>query len=426
MKMMVKRKSKVSSFCLTVILVIAVLFSFTPGAVNAQTEGADTDTLFDVGSKGMVCMEGDSGKVLYDKNGDEKFYPASLTKVLTALVVLENTEDLKKTTTVSDNAVNGIDPTSSHIALDVGEKISVEDLLYGLLLCSGNDCAVALAEETSGSIKEFSKLMNKKVKELGLENSHFVNPHGLYDKKHYTTPKDLANIMKACVKNKKFVEIFSTLKHVVPKTNKSKKRELWNNHRMVKGKYQAYKGVVGGKTGYITESGFNLITYAKRNDMGLITVAMRGDGQSAIVDDTKKVFDYYFKHYHVEFLDKKDIGEGSVVIEDKKIKVKPSNDVRMLLPKKVVADDLKVSIQPYEEVQLPVKKKQIVGRAIVTYDGKKVGATTVVSKQNVLSKMQIGMRIGGAVFACVILIVLLIVIVRARKKNKKKQIFTNK
>lgn len=407
-------------------MAVGLLLCYSPAITLAQTDGADTDSLFDVGSNGMVCMEGQSGKILYDKNGDEKFYPASLTKVLTALVVLENTKDLKKETTVSENAVDGIDPSSSHIALDIGEKISVEDLLYGLLLASGNDCAVALAEETSGSVKEFSKLMNQKVKDLGLKNSHFVNPHGLYDEKHYTTPKDLAKIMKSCVRNKKFVEIMSTLKHVVPKTNKSDKRELWNNHRMVKGKYQHYDGVVGGKTGFITESRFNLITYAKKGDLGLVTVAMRSDGQSAVVDDTKKVLDYYFDKYHIDVLKKKDIGEKSVTIDDKKIKVKATKDIRMILPKDVKAEDVEVEASPYDEMELPVKKGQIVGKVAASYDGKQLGATTVVSKQNVMSTFQIAMRIGAAIFAAVMLILLLIVIMARSKKKKKKQIFTNK
>ena len=426
MMMMKRRKSKAVSKFIAAVLAVGLLFSCCPSATLAQTEGADTDSLFDVGSRGMVCMEGQSGKIMYDKNGDEQFYPASLTKVLTALVVLENTKDLKKVTTVSENAVDGIDPSSSHIALDIGEKISVEDLLYGLLLASGNDCAVALAEETSGSVKEFAKLMNKKVKDLGLKNSHFVNPHGLFDKKHYTTPKDLARIMKSCIRNKKFVEIMSTLKNVVPKTNKSEKRELWNNHRMVKGKYQYYKGVVGGKTGYITESRFNLITYAKKGDMDLVTVGMRCDGQSEIVDDTKKVLDYYFDKYHVDVLKKKDIGEKRVVIDDKKIKVKATKDIRMILPKDKTAKDVKSEASPYEEMELPVKKGQIVGKVTANLDGKQVGATTVVSKQNVMSKMQIALRVGAAIFVAVMLILLLVVMIIRSKKRKKKQIFTNK
>lgn len=404
--------------------VIMCLSSFTAATGAEAVDGPET---VGVEAQGMVCTDADSGRVLYDKSGDERFYPASLTKVLTALVVLENTKDLDKETTVSDNAVNGIDPSSSHIALDVGEKITIRHLLYGLLLCSGNDCAVALAEETSGSVKEFAKLMNEKAKELGMDDSHFTNPHGLFNKKHYTTPKDMAKVMRACVKNKEFVEIFSTIKHVVPKTNKSKKRELWNNHRMVKTKYAYYKGVVGGKTGYITESSFNLITYARRGDLGLIAVAMRNEsGQDAIVKDTAAIFDYYFKKYHVEVLDKNDIPKSKVSIDGKVVGTKAKNDIRLLLPKGVKAEDVKLDVKPYDEVTLPIKKGEIVGKVTASYDDRVLGASTVVSTQDVISRTQELFRIGAAIFVVAAMLAVAIAIVVAGKKRKKKRVFGKK
>lgn len=148
-------------------LTVIIMLTMSVGAVFAASpEGPDVFPLSDV--RGAAVIETNSGVSLYAKNADKQFYPASTTKVLTAITVLENAEDLDKETTVSDAAVNGIDPSSSHIALEVGEKVTIRQLLYGLLLCSGNDCAVALAEEVGGSVSDFAKMMNKTAKKSAL------------------------------------------------------------------------------------------------------------------------------------------------------------------------------------------------------------------------------------------------------------------
>ena len=227
-----------------------------------DTSGYVTDTNKDVKieSKAGIVLDSAHDIILYDKNADKKMYPASCTKVLTALVVLDNAPDLNKEVTVSQEAIDSLEEGSSHIALVPGEKVTIKDLLYGLLLESGNDCANVLAEEVGGSSEGFAEMMNAKAKEIGANDSHFVNPHGWYNKDHYTTAHDLAIIMDECVKNEKFVKIDSALKYKIKKTNKSPARELWNSHRMIPNKYAYYEGVLGGKTGFTKESKCCLIT----------------------------------------------------------------------------------------------------------------------------------------------------------------------
>ena len=394
------------------ILVMAILSVMSVGTVSADSvEGPAQLNISD--SRGVSVIEGNTDTYLYGKNGDKRYYPASTTKVLTAIVVIENTKDLDKVTKVSDNAVNGIDPSSSHIALEVGEKVTIRQLLYGLLLCSGNDCAVALAEEVAGSVKEFAKMMNDTAQRIGATNSHFVSKH------HYTTPNDLAKIMSYCIKNDQFVEILKTIKFVIPKTNKSKKRELWNNHRLIKYKYKYYKGVVGGKTGYIDESGFNLITYAKRGDLKIITVCMRASSQSAIDDDTVKLLKRYLKKYHLDTVAAKDAPKAETKLEDKNVEAVAENDMTVVLPASAKASDVKIKETFNDDVKLPLKKGQKIGAVKCVFKDKVVGRGVLVSKNDYETQQQTMTRKIAIGAGCALAVILVIIIVwRVRKKNK--------
>lgn len=395
---------------------IALCMSF--GAVFARSvDGPAQLDLSD--SKGASVIETNTNQYLYGKNADKRFYPASTTKVLTAITVLENAKDLDKVTTVSDNAVNGIDPSSSHIALEVGEKVTIRQLLYGLLLCSGNDCAVALAEEVGGSVKGFAKMMNDTAQKIGAKNSHFVNPHGLFSKKHYTTPNDLAKIMSYCVKNDKFVDIIKTIEYVIPKTNKSKKRDLWNSHRLIKYKYKYYKGVVGGKTGYIDESGFNLITYAKRGDLGIVTVCMSASGQASVDDDTVTLLNRYFKKCRLDTIAAKDIPVAEKKYEDKNVKAASEGDIKVVLPKDAKTSDVRFEETFNKDVKLPLEKGQKVGTISCLYNDRVVGQGTLVSTNDYETQHETMMRkvATGAGIAVVLIVVIVIIAVMMRKKK---------
>lgn len=213
-----------------------------------------------------IILEFESGRILYEKNINEKMFMASTTKILTAITVIENC-NIDDIVTVSDKTI-GVEGSS--IYLEAGEKLSIKDLLYGLMLRSGNDCAETLAVYCSGSIQNFAELMNATAKRIGAFNSNFVNPHGLHDDNHYTTAYDLALISRYAMKNQIFREIVSTESIQIPFSTRNTKRFLINKNKMLK----EFDGSTGIKTGYTKKAGRCLVSSCFRNGMELICVVL--------------------------------------------------------------------------------------------------------------------------------------------------------
>lgn len=379
---------KIQQKYVTALCLILVLFcGFTTATALAQpkenTIPIRSQEQVRIKASAGFIMEAETGQVLYDKKSQHKYYPASCTKILTALVALETWgDDLSKVLTVSHDAVYEIDPESSHMALEEGEKITRKQALYGLMLASANDAAVVIAEDAGGSQESFAKKMNEKAKELGMNHSHFVTPHGLYDKDHYTTAADLGKAMKAATKNKTFVKIFSAVKYTIPKTNKSKKRVLWNNHRMVKTKFFHYPGVIGGKSGYITKSGFNLVTVCKKNNMTLISVVMHGKTADNMAKDTKKLFDDGYSHYS-----KRKIPVDAAMVDMgsfKRIKTTFDKDSLIaIIPTSYKDDAITADVKLNDHLDLPVKKGDLIGHIMLKAGNKTIGDQPIYSKQKI-------------------------------------------
>ncbi len=213
-----------------------------------------------------IIMEVNSNRVLFEENAYEQKYMASTTKILTAIVIIENC-NLDDIITITKKTT-GIEGSS--IYLEEGEKLSVKDLLYGLMLRSGNDCAETLAVHCSGNIKEFAELMNKTAKKIGALNSNFVNPHGLHDDNHYTTAYDLALISAYSIKNSIFKEIVSTKSIKIPFTTRDYDRFLINKNKMLSN----FEGSTGIKTGYTKKAGRCLVTSCERNGIELVCVVL--------------------------------------------------------------------------------------------------------------------------------------------------------
>ena len=250
----------------------------------------------EIGSGSAIVIEAETGTVLYDKNMHEKSYPASITKILTALLAIENCS-LNEMVTFSDNAVFSIPRDSSHIAITPKEELSVENCLYGLLLASANEVANALGEHVSGTTDKFVELMNERAKELGALNTHFNNTNGLPDENHYTTCYDMAMISREAVFNDTFIKIDSTTAYVIPPTNlQPESRPVNSLHPLLISGDTHYDGCFGGKTGYTTVAGNTLVTFAKRNNMTLICVVMKSDSQSVYSDSTA-LLDYGFANF---------------------------------------------------------------------------------------------------------------------------------
>lgn len=281
---------------LSILLCITLLLGITPAktvyAAPAWPSGIS------ISADGGILMDADSGTVLYGKNIHEAYYPASITKILTALVIIKNC-DMDDIVTFTHSAVNTLEPGASILGARVGDKMTVRDCLYALLLQSANEVANALAEHCSGNIEAFAELMNKEAESLGCMNSHFANPSGLNDPNHYTSAHDMALIAKAAFADPAFVEIDSALYYDVPAGQLKQYPDGWRyyaHHRMLKrNDSQYYTGIIGGKTGYTSLAGNTLVTCAERDGLKLIAVVL--NGYQTHYSDTKNMLDFGFENF---------------------------------------------------------------------------------------------------------------------------------
>ncbi len=245
-----------------------------------------------IASEGAVLLDAQTGTVLYGKNAEAKYYPASITKLMTALLVAERS-NLTDTVVFSKAATTNLESGAVTLGLVEGDRLTVEQSLYGLMLKSANEVANGLAEHVSGSVSGFATLMNAKAKELGCTNTTFVNPNGLNNSGHYTTPHDMALIARAAFQNDKVRKVTSTVSYQIPATKKAAARTITMGHKMINSSdSHYYPGVIGGKTGYTSAAGNTLVTCAEKNGVRLVVVVMKS--KSTHYADTKALLDYGF------------------------------------------------------------------------------------------------------------------------------------
>ena len=248
-----------------------------------------------VGAAGAVIMDADSGEILYGKNIYKHLYPASITKLMTALLAYENL-DLADHITFSENAVYGIESGSSNIGMDVGQSITVEEALYGLLIASANEVAIALGEKVSGSEKDFADLMNERARQLGCENTNFVTLNGLHDRNHYTCAYDMALIARQVYQHTDLIRYMSDYNYHFVKSEKQPD-DFWisNTNDFLTGEME-YDGIVGGKTGYTDQARETLVTFAEREDVHLICVIIKEEPPYEYYD-TIDLLNYAFDNF---------------------------------------------------------------------------------------------------------------------------------
>lgn len=263
----------------------------TQAAVTTQSE----ITKPTVSSEGAVLLDAATGQVLYGKNENQQFYPASITKVMTALLVLEHC-NLNDVVTFSASATTNLESGAVALGIVEGDQLTVEQCLYGLLLKSANEIGNGLAEHVAGSVSAFADMMNEKARSLGCKNTNFVNPHGLNNTEHKTTPYDMALIMRAALQNETFRKIDSTTSYKFPATKNADERTITMGHKMLyTSDSRYYEGIIGGKTGYTSKAGNTLVTGVERNGVRLVAVIMKS--QSTHYADTKAMLDYGFTYY---------------------------------------------------------------------------------------------------------------------------------
>ncbi len=289
---------KILNFLFFTCICILIPFSFSFVYANNDYTNFDNELY----CMSDIAMDLETEDILYSKNEDLKIYPASTTKILTALIVIENL-DLEKKVIITKDEVDMIPYNSSVMGIKTGEIFSVEQLLYGLLLPSGNDAAIVLAKETAGNVENFVNLMNEKCSKLGLTNTHFCNPHGYHDENHYSTAKDMAKLFKTCMQNDVFVKIISSLSYKIEKTNLSDEKILVNSAKILNPSYSGIynKYIKGGKTGYTIEANGTFIGYAQKENKKIIIGCFNGlqniNGYQGRFLDATKLTDYIFKNY---------------------------------------------------------------------------------------------------------------------------------
>jgi serine-type D-Ala-D-Ala carboxypeptidase (penicillin-binding protein 5/6) len=315
-----------------------------------------------VGAKGAVLMEQKSGRVLYEKNAHTKMRIASITKIMTGILAIESGK-MNQYVKVSENATHA---EGSSVYLKPGEKIKLRDLVYGLMLRSGNDTAVAIAEYIGGSVDGFALLMNQKAREIGMANTHFANPHGLDDhENHYSTAYDMALLMRYAMRNKTFQKISGTKVYKAPNPTENWDREWKNKNRLL----TKYKYCTGGKTGFTKLAKRTLVTTAKNGDMELIAVTLNDSNDW---NDHISMYESGFKGFDMAEV----LSKGKVDITNnkyykghlylKKSVVYPSTNKEMDL------FTVKYKLNKPEKQWDAHKMEKIVGKAVIYLDGRVV------------------------------------------------------
>lgn len=347
----------------------------------------------DISAGAAILIDSSSEKIIYSKNESEKMYPASTTKILTAILTIENC-NLDDVVTVPYEAISSIPSGYSVAALQVGEQLTVEQLLQVMLIHSANDAANVLAYHVSGSIDAFANLMNQKVEELGLTNTHFTNPSGMHNENHYTTAYDLAIIMKYCMKNTTFRKLSSLKYCTIPATNKYDQRVynttnelLIYDNRDVQSNYY-YKYAIAGKTGYTTEAKNCLVSVSNKDDLELICVVLSAglypNNLSAKFVDTKNIFNYGYNNYTIRKLREQNAIATQIEISNA---TKETRNLDLLISKDITAlvsqDDLETEFSPEiqitENLLAPIAQGQVVGKIVYNIDEIEYSADLIAS-----------------------------------------------
>ena len=428
---------------LSLFLLIPILLSLIPPA------GAQED--LDLFCTHAVLLDASHGEVLYDMKANERAYPASTTKVMTALLVVEaiQTGQFSPETVVIVNGTAVQDIPSSYVTsgFKAGEEITVEELLYCLMLPSSCDAAKVLAEAVDGSIEDFVAHMNRRASELGCQGTHFTNTYGRHNEEHYSTAYDLSLIMQAALEYDLFRTIIKTAAHTVPATNMSEERYFFNTNGLISNNWYSgyvYDKCIGGKTGNTDEAGRCLVAAAEDGDELLISVVL-GSGPMEVpgeaelrqgqLRESKRLLEYGFSNFHRVTITRGDEPVEKVKVtlsrQADEVNVKPQGSITKTLPKSMNLEDIETDIRLFaDEVEAPVKAGEVMGVMTLSYNGEVYGeldlvAVTSVERSELLYKKQqffnffqsSGIKLMLAVVFLLIAVVMLRLLVFRKKRR---------
>ena len=343
-----------------------------------------------------LLVSPESDMVLYEKNADEKRYPASTTKIMTALLTLENVSDLSVVVTAEASDFENVTSDSSNAGIKVGEQVTVKDLLYALMLPSANEAAYMLARHVGGSWEQFVDMMNERAAELGCTGTHFCNPCGLHEDDHYTTAHDLYLIAKEAMKDATFRDIVSTVQHRMAKTNLHEERIILTTNQLIFSSFQpwSYANCLGIKTGHTSQAGNCFVGYAEYGDAKLFSVVLGCSSSSkeyptvaASFTDTKSLCQWGFENFTSKTLARQ--GEEVTYTKVKlstdtnQVILTAKNDLVSLLPRELDVKDLELQSDIPEEVDAPIKAGDTIGSVTYTSDGRDYGTVELVALNDI-------------------------------------------
>ena len=383
-------------------------------------------TNLEISSESVILIEKNSGKILYSKNSNEKRYPASTTKILTAILAIEHLS-LNQKIIASHDAIMSIPSGYSIAAIQIGEGLTVQELLEVFLVHSANEAGFILAEGVSGSIPAFARLMNKKAEEIGCKNTHFTNPSGLHDENHYTTAHDLALIAKYCMENETFRSIVSMTSCTIAPTDKYEERYFKTTNDMLNPKSKYYNpNIIGIKTGYTKQAQNCLIAGFKKDDIELISVVLGSPSSvnvSGKYSDTQTLFDYGMKNFGYKTI----INSGDAVSqieipnanEETKILDLIVEDAINIFIKNSDINNVKHEIKLNENITAPILTNTVLGTITYEIDGNTY--TSNLLAKNDVSINEFLNNLLNILFIIIILIIVFVLIHSKKKKKRKKK-----
>ena len=370
------------------LLIFTMCFRFISTCFGTSLEERTAELKGGITSEAVLIMENSTGKIVYENNGYQKKYPASTTKIMTAILTIEHC-NLSETATASEYAIRSIPSGYSTANIQIGETLSIKDLLYALMLQSANEAAVILAEHVSGSMEAFCDLMNEKANEIGCQNTHFVNPNGVHSKEHYSTAYDLALIAQYAMRNPTFREIVKTTSYTLPATTAypSDTRTFTNTNALIiydnrdRLDNYYYEYATGIKTGYTSYAKNCLVSSAEKNGMEYFAVVLGAEVQyaytgtySARYVDTISLFDYVFDNFSFKKLKSSNSNVKTVAIDNA---TKDTKNLNLLIKDDITAlvsiDSKDSSVEPNitlkEGLKAPIAKGDVVGQISYEIDG---------------------------------------------------------
>ncbi len=391
-------------------LLISV-FVFFFGSIIAYADEID------VSSKNIILYNMNDDSILYEKNPDDQVYIASLTKIMTAIVAIENIDDLDQKVLITGSMIDNLANDLSKAGFSQGEVVTYRDLLHGILLKSGADATDITAISISGSVDEFVKLMNEKAKSLGMKNSNFENTIGIEGNNHYSSARDVALLLKYAIKNETFFKIFSTKEYT--STNDKHKMNGPINY-ITDPEKMNMQYVKGAKTGYTSKAGLCLASIATYNDVNylLVTIGADYDNKVQHFEDSKKIYEYFFDNYGY----KKIISKGDNIVKlktvyGKEYQIKSDETYKSYLNKNITKDDLTYEYKGKSTLNKNVKKNDKIGNYYIKYKDKILYTKSIVSPVTVKFDLLFFVKQNIALVSLFCLVIILFVATIVIKKR---------